>query len=220
VKILDCIQGSPAWHRAKLGKPSASNFDRILTPSTRKPSTQQAGYMHALLAEWLTGVPHGADTSSAFMERGRLLEPQARSWYEYEKGVTVRQVGLVQRDDGMVACSPDGLVGDDTGVEIKCPSAATHVRVLLDGLDDYWCQVQGSLWLTERAHWDLVSYSPDMPSVVARIERDEEFIAALAAEVDVFIAKLMQARERLLARGCTPSGLQLTAATAGTEDPF
>ena len=218
--VLEHKQGSEAWRAARLGIPTASQFDRIYTPSTRKPSTQQAGYIHELLAETMTGIPHDAGSNS-FMDRGRQLEPEARTWYAFEHGVEVREVGLVLRDDRMTACSPDGLIGEDRGLEVKCYGAANHVRCLLDGLSGHWCQIQGSLWITEREHWDLLAYHPEMPSIVTPVGRDEKFIDGLAAEVNAFIEKLLAARDVLLARGCTPRSLMLTSAMVGANhEPF
>jgi len=219
MKILRCAQGSSEWHKARLGIPTASNFDRILTAKTLERSTQSRTYRYELLSEWLTGVPHGADSANAFMQRGALLEPQAASWYEYEYGVDTEEVGCVLRDDGMVACSPDRLVGADGGLEIKCPSASTHVRYLVEGLSGYTAQVQGALWLSGRSWWDLCAWHPDLPAVVVRIGRDEKYIAALDAAVSEFVVELEEAQAALLARGCAPAGLRLTPAIADPE-PF
>jgi hypothetical protein len=220
VKIIKCEQGSPKWHRERLGIPTASEFERILTPATRKLSTQAKSYRYELLSEWLTGTPHGSD-ATLLMERGIKLEPQARSWYEYERGCTVETVGLVKSDDEMVACSPDGFVGDDGGIEIKCPAASTHVRYLVEGFSGYTGQAQGALWLTGRAWWDLVAFHPELPSIIVRVERDEEFIADLAAAVAGFVGELQEARSMLLKRGCSPRALIPTMAMipAGDE-PF
>lgn len=219
MKILTCKQNTPEWHRARLGIPTASNFDRIVTPAKLERSTQAKSYRYELLSEWLTGIPHGADAPTQFMQRGTMLEPQAASWYEMTRGVDVREVGFVQRDDGLVGCSPDRLVGEDGGLEIKCPAASTHVRYLVEGLTGYTAQVQGSLWISGRKWWDLLAFNPDLPPIVVRIERDERYIAALAQAVDEFVADLLRDRELLESRGCVPSGLQLTPRTADPE-PF
>jgi len=218
---MDCAQGSAAWHKARLGIPTGSQFSKILTPATRKPSTQAHGYMMTLLAEWLTGEPSGAD-ASAFMDRGTQLEPLARKWYSFERDVDVREVGIVLRDDEMVGASPDGLVGDDGTIEIKNPSASTHVGYLLDpsGLNGYFAQVQGALWLTGRAWTDVISYNPAMPPVVVRVPRDEKFIEALDREVSAFVVRLKAARARLEKLGCTAAGKLLIPAHMVTEDPF
>ncbi|MEK9726451.1 MAG: YqaJ viral recombinase family protein, partial [Rhodospirillaceae bacterium] len=219
VKTVCAKQGSADWYRARLGIPTSSNFHRILTPKTLELSSQAKEYQYQLLSEWLTGVPHGSESASAFMQRGTQLEPEAAAWYAYDRGVGLEEIGCVLRDDEMVACSPDRLVGEDGGLEIKAPAASTHVRYMVEGLTGYTSQVQGALWLTGRSYWDLLSYHPDMPAVVVRHERDEKHIAALERAVGQFVEELLAAREALLARGCTPTKLRLTHNIAEPE-PF
>jgi hypothetical protein len=219
VILLDVQQGGAEWLKARLGIPTASNFEKVLTPATRKPSTQANGYMRQLLAEWLIGVPHESETSG-FMERGTELEPAAAAWYAHDRDVDVQEVGLVLRDDRMVASSPDRLVGEDGTLEIKCPSAATHVGHLLDGMGGHVGQIQGALWLTGRQWCDLISYHPDLPAVVVRVGRDEEYIAALDAAVSTFVRHMLATRERLLAMGCEPAGRLLIPAGMAKDEPF
>lgn len=204
--VLDCPQGSPEWFAARLGIPTASQFDRILTPKTRKPAAGAETYLHELLAEWLTGVPSGPE-QRGFMERGSEMEEWAVGWYEFTREVSVRRVGTVLRDDRLVAGSPDALVGDDGGLEIKCPSASQHIANLLDGRERYYAQAQGCLLLTGRRWWDVLSYHPEIPAHVVRYERDEEYLTALAGALEGFVARLLAARERLCAMGCEPRGL-------------
>lgn len=211
-------QGSAAWHKARLGIPTASHFDDIVTPKLFKPSTGAKGYRTRLLAEWLTGIPADA-AQSGFMDRGKGLEDEAARQYAYERDVDVAKVGCVLRDDRLVACSPDRLVGEDGLLEIKCPAATTHVRNLLEGMGGYAGQVQGGLWLTGRAWCDLVSWHPDMPVAIVRIERDEEHIEALRKHVSVFVAELLGERMELKKRGCKPADrLNLPLAAMVAED--
>ena len=190
---VDCEQGSPEWFRARMGIPTTSQFGRLVTPKAGKPSSQAFGYLCELLAEWMTDEP-AESASSQFMQRGTALENKARLRYELEFDIDVRQVGFIQLgsdadldlspSDGewLAGCSPDGLIGDDGGLEIKVPSAAKHVAYMLDPESlraAYRMQVQGSLFVTGRAWWDLMSYSPCMPHVLVRCERDEKLIAAL-----------------------------------------
>jgi hypothetical protein len=197
VRILDVEQGSPEWFMARSGIPTASNFDRILTPKQRKYASGAGAYRDELLAEWLLGMPldHG---TTAWMDRGTILEPEARRWYTFQTGREVAEVGFVLRDDGMVGGSPDGFVGDDGGVEIKCPGPAKQVPYLLgEASTDHTGQIQGLLMLTGRQWWDLVIYNPVLPSVVMRVERDEAYIADLAAALDRFVRELREGRDRL-----------------------
>ena len=203
---LDHPQGSAEWIRARLGKPTASNFDRIITPKTRKPGASADKYMWQLLAEWLSGQSLD-EYVSQYMERGTEMEEQAVRFYELQRDVETQLVGFCLRDDGLVGASPDRMVGDDGLLEIKCPALVTHIGYLLnpDGLDAYNCQAQGQLWITGRQWVDLLSYNPEMPPSLVRYHRDEEFIAALEAAVNQFIERLAFAKERLIALGCTPA---------------
>ena len=196
--VLNFPQGSDEWRKARLGIPTASGFGRLITPKTGKPSASAEGYLHELLAEWMLGAPLD-DASSQWMERGKEIEAEARLYYQFQRDLDVAQVGFCLRDDGLVGCSPDGLVGEDGLLEIKVPSAAVHMRYMLTGQleDDYRPQVQGQLWITERKWLDLLSFNPVLPPVIIRCERDEGFIAALAGIVDPFIVRLEAAKAKL-----------------------
>lgn len=204
MRVLTHNQGGPEWIRARLGIPTASRFDRILTAKTLKPSAQAAGYIEELVAEWAIGEPLDA-FSSGFMDRGTGMEEEAAEWYEGETGIVTQKVGLCLRDDGRVGCSPDRLVGEDGGLEIKCPSAKTHVGYLLGrpGIvaEEYLHQVQGALWLTGRAWWDVLAYHPTMPPILWRVAPDPRFHAALDAAMAVFLADLEAAKDRLRSMG-------------------
>lgn len=195
--VLDCEQGSEEWFKARLGIPTASRFNQIITPKTLKPSSSARGYLHELCAEWLLGEPlDGA--SSDFMLRGSGMEESAVKFYEFQTDTETTSAGFCLRDDRAVGCSPDRLVGEDGGLEVKCPSAKVHVGYLLNGLDvEYRAQVQGALWITGRAWWDVLSYNPELPPVLMRMERDEEFIGALSAAVEDFLVRLAEAKEAL-----------------------
>jgi len=219
VLIIDCKQGGSEWMRHRLGIPTASQFHRIITPKTMEPSSQATGYMNELLAEWVTGVPHGID-ASPFMERGAMLEDAARNWYAMERDVDPQRVGVVLRDDRMVGCSPDSLVGEDGGLEIKVPSAHVQVGTLLRGkIEAHAAQVQGCLWLTGRTWWDLVSWNPEIPTVVTRVERDAFFIKCLEAAVNMFVEHLVRSRATLLTLGCKRATRLLVPAMS-CSDPF
>jgi len=204
VKIIECRQGSPAWFWNRLGIPTASNFDRVLTPKTRKLAAGSEKYMHELLAEWLIGMPTGG-SGSAFMERGTGMEAWAVSYYELQRDVTTQAVGFCLRDDGWAGASPDRLVGDDGGLEIKCKSAVQHVAALLGDTEDHYAQAQGSMWVTGRAWWDLLIYHPEIPSKIVRYERDEEYLSKFEPAMFEFTMALRRAREKLIAMGCTPA---------------
>lgn len=210
--VRDIEQGSEEWHRLRLGIPSASNFHRIITPAKGEPSRQAIGYRRELLAEWLTGAPSGPK-QNYWMQRGTELEAEARAYYEMYAGCEVEHVGFVwQDDDNTVGCSPDGLVGDDGGVEIKCPAPATHVGYILDQKipTDYIPQVQGSLWVTGRTWWDFVSYSPGLEPLVIRVERDNEYISNLKDSVNKFVRALLEEQITLIEKGYQPCRTGIT----------
>lgn len=193
---VDCQQGTPEWTQARLGIPTASQFDRIVTASG-KPSKSAERYMCELLAEKMLGHPVVDWAGNDWTHRGTELETEAVRWYEFERDTEVEAVGFVMRDDRQAGCSPDRLVGNDGLLQIKCPSAAVHVSYLL-GMDDiYKVQVQGELYICEREWSDLVSYHPSLPRAVVRVHRDDEFIAALAKGLDSFIGRIRAARGQL-----------------------
>jgi hypothetical protein len=181
--ILNHEQGSPEWYQARLGVPSASNFSKLIT-ATGKPSTSAEGYINQLIAESVTGERADFYTN-AHMERGTLLEPEARAYYEFMRDLETAEVGFCLHDTIRAGCSPDALVGPG-GLEIKCPSGAVHVSYLRSGglPAAYKQQVMGCMWITGADWWDFLSYHPDMPSLLLRVERDQKYIDLLAAEVE------------------------------------
>lgn len=197
---LDMPQGSDEWLKARLGIPTASQFHRLVTPKTGKLSAASDGYLHELIAEWALGVSLD-ETLTAFMQRGTDLEESAVSLYEFTKDVVTDPVGFCLTDDRTAGCSPDRLVGDDGGLEIKCPGAAQHVANILEMTTKYTAQVQGALWVTGRDWWDLLSYHPTMPPAMVRIRRDEAFIKLLAGAVAEFTERLEQAKATMIAKG-------------------
>lgn len=211
---LNVVQGSPEWFAARIGIPTASNFDRIIT-ATGKASGQMTGYAHKLIAEQMLGVSLDEESNS-FMQRGTAQEDKARKFYELQRSADVEQVGFLLRDDRRVGCSPDGLVGTDGMVEIKVPMAHTHVGYLLDtdGIG-YKHQTQGGLWIAERDWIDTVSYHDTMPSALVRVHRDDAYIKTLAMLVNQFLSFMDESKEKLMKRGILPKleipGLRIVA---------
>lgn len=203
---LDVEQRSDEWFRARAGVATASSFDQVLTP-TGKASSQADAYANKLVAECLTGYPAQTETS-AWMQRGVELEDEARDYYAFDQGVDVETVGLLLRDDRRVGCSPDGLVGTDGMVEIKVPAPHTHVEYLLAGdlPAKYRPQVQGQLYVAERQWCDFISYHPDMPPLIVRVERDEAYIASLAEALEKLTGTMDQRLADLSERGILPKG--------------
>lgn len=188
----DFPQGSEEWKRARLGVVTGSGFDKILTNKTLKPSAQSEDYLAQLVAETILGAPLD-DVSSQYMDRGTELEPEARNWYAFHRDADVDQVGFITTDDGRVGCSPDGLVGADLGLELKCPSAKTHVMYARKPealVMAYRGQIQAGMYVTGRKAWDIVSYNPIMEPVIVRCEPDKAYLAALEPVLAAFLADL------------------------------
>jgi hypothetical protein len=188
--ILSCDQGSPEWFTARLGIPTASEFSTVMAKGKDGgASVTRKTYLMKLAGEILTGEPMESYTNG-HMERGKEQEDEARECYSFMKDADPVRVGFVI--NGAKGCSPDSLLGDDGGLEIK--TALPHIQVerLLRGElpAEHKAQVQGSLWVTERKFWDFVSYCPRLPLLVVRVERDEEYIAKMSKAVDAFNEEL------------------------------
>lgn len=196
MKIIECEQGSAEWIEARLGIPSASNFAKLVKMNGDK-STQASAYIQALAAEKITGEPTYMKVTE-HMERGTELEPYARDAYERITGESVEQVGFCLHDDIEAGASPDGLVGEEGGLEIKCPSAQIHIEYLEANKvpAKYYQQVQGCLWVTGRLWWDFMSYHPDMKPLIVTVERDEDFISKLETQVRIAVDKINELVEK------------------------
>lgn len=219
MKVIECKQGSTEWHRARMGIPTASQFHRILTQKTLKPSASAEGYRHELLAEWLLNSPLSmGEDGGGFMGRGRDLEAWAVSFYELQRDTKTTAVGFCLTDDGRAGCSPDRLVGDDGGLEIKCPGPAQHVANLLAMTREHYAQVQGCLFVTGRKWWDLLSYHPELPPALVRYTPDAPYQEALGACLVEFADRLAREKEALLAQGCEVSST--VSFRAAPEYPF
>ena len=197
--VHECKQGSDEWFHARMGVPTSSKFDLLMTPKTRKPSASADKYLYELLAEDLIGEPRGYDEASSFMTRGNQLEQQAADWYALTRGEPVFKVGFCTTDDGLVGCSPDRLVGDAGLLEIKNPSAPSFVKYLIDGVGtDHYAQCQGQLLVTGRSWVDLLIFNPLAPrQIVVRHEVDPEWRSAFEPILGAFVDRLVEGREKL-----------------------
>jgi len=197
--IIDtAIQGTKEWREARGGIPTASAFEMIIT-TRGEPSKQKQKYMYALAAERITGISEDKYQNEA-MKRGIEMEAEARAMYELITGNTVEVVGVCYPDDKkLYGASPDGLVGKDGCLEIKCPTSAVHVSYLLDGSlpADYFQQTQGQLLVTGRKWVDFVSYYPGLKPLIIRVTPDEKFLRALRIELEVFCKSLDEVTEKI-----------------------
>ena len=194
MKMYDCIQGSEEWYAARLGKVTASNFSAATSAGRGSaPSKTRKDYMLKLVAERMTELPTESYSNKA-MEWGSETEQEAREYYEALNGCEVQQVGFIERD-GDTGGSPDGLVGANGMLEIKCPFPTTHIRyILADKMPaEYVKQVQGNLWVAERQWCDFVSFDPRVkqrPYFSARVYRDDDYIKELHIKLVMFIDEM------------------------------
>ena len=190
LKILQADQGTQEWLDARLGRPSASQFCKLIT-TAGKPSASADDYISEMIAERITGERE-PNYVNEWMQRGTELEPEARATYEFIHGVDVEEVGFILDDSGEFGCSPDGLVGEDGGVEFKCPAPKNHIAWSRKGVcpSKHYAQVQGCLYITGRKWWDFMSYHPEMKPFIVRVERDEEFIEKLAEQISLAVEEI------------------------------
>lgn len=199
MKIHHVEQRSPEWYALRTGMPTASEFSRIIT-STGERSKSFLGYAKTLAADLYVGRPVDSFEGNGWTDRGREQEAHALELYRFAHG-EVEPIGLVTTDDGSAGCSPDGLVGADGMVEVKCLKAENHISAILYYRDkgrcptDYVQQTQGQLLICERKWCDLVFYHPDLPELVIRQEPDPKIFEALKREIPA----LLQERDSILA---------------------
>jgi hypothetical protein len=190
VQIINCDQGEAEWFAARMGIPTASEFHTVMAKGkSGGESLTRKAYLNKLAGEILTGEPMENYTNAA-MDRGKMMEDEARDLYAFIKSVEPERVGFLR--NGNAGCSPDSLIGANGGLEIK--SAAAHVqieRLRRNELPpEHKAQVQGALWITGREWWDFTSYCPKLPLMIARVPRDDGYIANLAGAVDQFNTEL------------------------------
>ncbi len=214
--VHECDQGSPQWLKLRAGIPTASKLGVLISPVKVEPSVGRGGtmakgvatYLAKLAAEYMDGGPVDDVDGIAHMERGTMEEQGARAYYQWEAegGAEITEVGFCTTDDKRFGASPDGLVGDDGGVEIKCPMLPTFTKYLLDPdlmVLEHSAQVQGNLFVTGRKWWDLVSYNKIHGGVVVRLTPDPKWQRAIrkalygTADFAGFSHRLGQARMKI-----------------------
>jgi len=188
IEVFDNIeQGTAEWFDARKGIPTASRFSTVMAQGKGGgDSVTRKKYLRELAGEIITGDPAPEGYSSAFMERGKELEDEARRMFAFMCDADPHQVGFIK--NGRAGCSPDSLVGEDSGLEIKVAIPAVQIERLQASRlpPEYVAQVQGSLWVTKRKTWDFMSYCPKLPPLILTVEPDEAYIAKLAKAVDAF----------------------------------
>jgi hypothetical protein len=191
----DIPQGSPEWFEIRNRKMTASHAQAI---------GNSGKGLESYIIDKMAAVYSCAETESISnkdTERGIELEQYSREMYELETGLAVEQVAFIEMDE-YTGCSPDGLVGEDGGVEIKCLNDTNHFRLILGGEIDskYMWQIQMSLLVTGRTWWDYVSYNPNYKQslIIRRITKDEAYHNSLGIGIsngkkmiDAIIKKLI-----------------------------
>jgi putative phage-type endonuclease len=194
IEMMD--QGTEEWFTIRIGKVTASRVADVIAKTKTGYSASRDNYMAQLVCERLTGQK-GESFTNAAMQHGTETEPLARAAYEALKDVLVDEVGFVTHPTiEMAGASPDGMVGEDGLIEIKCPNTATHIDTLLSQTvpGKYNTQMQFQMACTGRQWCDFVSFDNRLPEelqlFVTRVSRDEVFIRLIEAEIVQFLAEL------------------------------
>lgn len=194
-------QGSQEWIEAHCGIPTASEFKNLVTDkgeirkwSTAMPNT----YLCRKLAEAWGGPLPGF--SAYATEQGHFLEDKALPMYELEYEEKVDRVAFCTTDNGRIGCSPDGLIGEDGGIEVKSLELPHHIEVLMDGVlpSEYWAQVHGCMLVTGRPWWKFFAYRRNFPTLLLQINRDAEIQETLGDALNEFLARFDKAWAKLL----------------------
>ena len=199
-------QRTEEWFEARMGCVTASRTADVMAKTKSGYAASRANYMAELICERLTGERQGG-FSSAAMQWGTETEPQARMAYEIMTGATVVETGFVLHPEiAGFGASPDGLIGEDGLIEIKCPNTATHIDTLLADKvpTKYIIQMHVQMLCTGRAWCDFVSFDPRLPidlhMFIKRVERDNKLAEEIVTEVQSFLAdmeaKIAKLKER------------------------
>jgi len=197
MRALATTQRSEEWFALRRGVPTCSRFDKIITAATAKPSAAQDGLINELISEAILPPEQGViKYVSEEMEHGMILEAEARCRYELDHASEpVTEMGFLMHESGLFGGSPDALVGESGGAEIKCPSGPVHVGYFRAGVLPacYKQQVHGYLAVTGRPWWSFFSYCRNLPPFHVIVKRDE-YTAKLEKELFNFAEKYNAAR--------------------------
>jgi putative phage-type endonuclease len=196
--MIDMEQGTEEWRLARCGSLGASQLHEALAKTKSGWGASRSNIRSRMVIERLTGIPVDTYETPA-MSWGRSTEDDARTAYSFVTGHHVTEVGLYKHPTIIGShASPDGLVGDDGCIEIKCPNSATHIETLKTKQipHKYLLQMQWQMACADRQWCDFVSFDPRMPDhlmlYIARIQRDNDMLAILESEVTAFLAEVDQ----------------------------
>tara|TARA_R110002153_G_scaffold233231_1_gene386626 strand:- start:963 stop:1580 length:618 start_codon:yes stop_codon:yes gene_type:complete len=201
--ITTCEQGSPEWLSLRLGKVTASRIKEVIANGRgNAPSKMAESYLMELVAEILTGESKPFFENDA-MRWGTEKEEEARAVYSIKNNrFDIEEVAFIEYSE-FIGVSPDGLVGDDGLIEIKCPNTTTQLkRALSDNYSkDYKAQIQMQLWVSERDWCDFVSFDPRLSGKAGyleqRVYRDDEFIYDMKTKTYEFVGKMKELINKL-----------------------
>jgi hypothetical protein len=199
--IHTCEQGSAEWFAVRAGMPTASEFSTVMASGKAgAESKTRKTYMFKLAGEILTGEPMES-YSNAHMERGKVMEDEARRFYSFMHDAEPEQVGFIV--NGRKGCSPDSLLGTTGMLEVKTKLPHLLIEAILrdEFCPEHRAQCQGALWVAEREWIDLAVYWPNLPLFVKRAYRDEVYIKDLSAAVDKFNGELDEVVAKMRAYG-------------------
>lgn len=199
MEIITCDQNSDEWLQARLGIPTASQFATVMAKGRGKAESKtRKTYMLKLIGERMTGQP--ADNfTTAHMERGHEMEPDARNAYAFKTDNEPELVGFIRNESA--GASPDALVNAGGLLEIKTKLPHLQLAVILadEMPPEHKAQVQGQIMIAEREWCDFVSYWPGLPIFIKRIYRDDEYIKTLSSEIDRFNSEMHEIMAKIKA---------------------
>ena len=196
MQVIECVQGTEEWLTARIGVLTASLFSTALDVlKSGKPSKAAEDLAFDIAHEAVSRAKAGTVFATPAMARGSELEPLARAAYEGKTGAFVDECGLILSDDGRLGYSPDGLIGNDGLIEIKCPSNSRKISTiwLTGDVSEYIHQMQGGMMLTGRKWCDFIMFDPSLEPVnkhlyIKRIERDDAFIEDMRSKLTEFLS--------------------------------
>ena len=196
--IHECRQNSDEWRSLRSGRIGGTSAATLLVNGKADDGlgVGAKSVVYRKAAEFITGPAEDDGYMSAAMQRGHDLEPVARRRYENETFQSVREVGYISRGE-FLGVSPDGLVGEDGGIEIKCLNAEEHARFFDTRFFDkkYYYQCQWAMFLSGRTWWDFVMYHPefgDLDIIIERLQPDAQAFKTWAKKIPVYLAEIQR----------------------------
>jgi hypothetical protein len=199
--FIDMEQRSDEWRKLRLGRPSASQFHRVVSDKGNRTTRSATTYKWQLLAERIFQVSFAPKIDRVpAVRHGVKYEEPARAAFAKAVGREIRPGGLVMTRDQKLLASPDGWIGDNP-VEIKCPQPPGQLENLLSQPRDYWPQLQGQLLISQADCLHFWSWHPCTPASYVEVSRDTAFINTLNHELRLFCDELDRDEAALRAMG-------------------